>query len=77
LNQINNNSAIIYTAFIEGLTQPNIFTEQVFFSVRWRNNHLREWLFFEIEPFILMLKEESFSPSYGVALRFEVLYGDG
>lgn len=76
-NQMNNNSAIIYTAFIEGLTQPNIFTEQVFFSVRWRNNQLREWLFFEIEPFILMLKEESFSPSYGVALRFEVLYGDG
>jgi len=75
LHQYNDNAAVIYTAFIDGLTRPNMFTEQVFFSARWRSNPIREWLFFEIEPFILMIKEESFSPSYGVALRFEVHYG--
>lgn len=75
LHQYSDNAAVIYTAFIEGLTRPNMFTEQVFFSARWRSNPIREWLFFEVEPFVLLLKEESFSPSYGVALRFEVHYG--
>jgi hypothetical protein len=75
LHQYDQNMAAIYTLFIEGLTRPNTFTEQIFLSARWRANPLRGWLFFELEPFILFLKEESFSPSYGIAMRFEVFYG--
>ena len=76
LHQYNYNAAVIYTAFVEGLSRPNMFTEQIFVSARWRTNKIREWLYFDVEPYLLFLKEESFSPSYGIALRFEVHYGD-
>ncbi|MBT0586046.1 hypothetical protein KIU71_06445 [Alteromonas sp. SM 2104] len=75
LHQVDAKTTYVYTAFIEGLSQPNMHTEQVFFSTKWRSNPMRDWLFFEVEPFILLLKDESFSPSYGLAMRFEVLYG--
>ena len=36
---------------------------------------LRDWLYFEVEPFVLWLREEDFKTSYGVALRVEAYYG--
>ncbi|WP_100658075.1 hypothetical protein [Alteromonas flava] len=75
LSQTSANSAFIYTLFVEGISRPNMHTEQVFTSVRWRTNPTRHWLFYEVEPFVLWLKEEDFKPSYGIALRLEVHYG--
>ena len=75
LQPINNQSAAIYNIFTEGLTQPNFRTEEVYTSVRWRTNPHREWLFYEVEPFVVWLREEDFKPSYGLALRVEVYYG--
>ncbi len=75
LSQVNDTSTYIYTLFVEGLSRPNMQTEQVFLSARWRTNPTREWLFYEVEPFVLWLKEEDFKPSFGVALRLEVFYG--
>ncbi|WP_100642734.1 hypothetical protein [Alteromonas facilis] len=75
LTQVTNDSAFIYTLFVEGLSRPNMHTEQVFLSARWRTNPTRKWLYYEVEPFVLWLKEEDFKPSYGIALRLEVFYG--
>nr|WP_289366180.1 hypothetical protein [Alteromonas sp. ASW11-36] len=75
LSQVSDTSAYIYTLFVEGLSRPNMHTEQVFLSARWRTNPTREWLYYEVEPFVLWLKEEDFKPSFGVALRLEVFYG--
>jgi hypothetical protein len=33
---------------------------------------LREWLYIEVEPFILWLREEDFRASIGLALRTEI-----
>ena len=76
MHQFSAQSAYIYTLFVEGLSRPNMHTEQVFLSARWRTNPTREWMYFEVEPYLLWLKEEDFKPSYGVALRLEVHYGE-
>lgn len=70
-------STLIYTYYIQGLTEPNNHIEQVYLSAKVRSNPLRKWLFFEIEPFVLWLDKEDFATSYGLALRFEAFYGKG
>ncbi|MFS1704140.1 hypothetical protein FJ444_09965 [Aestuariibacter sp. GS-14] len=75
LRPLTDQSALLYTFFIKGLTEPNYHVTEVYTSVRWRTNYRRSWLFFELEPFVIWLKEEHFSPSYGLALRFEFYYG--
>lgn len=68
-------SAVIYTLYTEGTEQPHRSLTEIYSSVRYRTNPTRDWLFYEVEPFVLWLKEEDFKPSYGIALRVEVYYG--
>lgn len=75
LHAVDEHNAIIPHFLVEGLSQPNYRVEEVYSGVRWRNNTLRDWLFFEVEPFVLFLRSEDFEPSYGVALRVEAYYG--
>lgn len=70
-------STLVFTTFVQGKTQPNAHTEQVYMSAKLRSNPMRKWLFFEFEPFVLWLDKEGFEPSYGLALRFEAFYGEG
>lgn len=74
--QRNEKTAVIYGLYLEGLSRPNYRIEEYLTSVRWRQNALREWLFYEVEPFILWRRDESFSASYGIALRVEGFFGD-
>lgn len=74
--QRNDKTAVIYGLYLEGLSQPNYRTEEYLTSVRWRQNTLREWLFYEIEPFVLWRRDEGFSASYGIALRVEGFFGE-
>ncbi len=71
LSQLDNQDAIIAGIYFEGNSRPDYRLEEYLTSVRWRKNALREWLFFEVEPFILWRRDESFSASYGLALRVE------
>ena len=75
LYAVDEHNAIVGRAMVEGLSRPNYRVEEVYAGVRWRNNSLREWLFFEVEPFVLWLRDEDFNASYGVAMRVEVYYG--
>ncbi|MBU2978683.1 hypothetical protein [Alteromonas sp. C1M14] len=70
-------SAAIYTLFTEGTQQPSRALTEVYTSFRFRTNPTRNWLFYEVEPFVLWLREEDFKPSWGVALRIEAYYGNG
>jgi hypothetical protein len=71
LYQLNDKSALVYGYYIEGLNRPNYQLNEHLTSIRFRQNALREWLFYEIEPFILWRRDEDFKPSYGIALRIE------
>jgi hypothetical protein len=61
--------------YIEGLSRPNYRLDEYLASLRWRKHTLREWLFFEVEPFILWRRDERFSASYGIAMRVEGVFG--
>ncbi|MGQ8365947.1 hypothetical protein [Glaciecola sp. 1036] len=65
-------ASYLYTASIEGVTRPNYRKEQMFMSVRYKQKFLREWLFIELEPYVLWLRKEDFRASLGMAVRFEV-----
>ncbi len=75
LFSVDQHNAVIPHFMVEGLSQPNYRVEEVYTGFRWRNNMLRDWLFFEVEPFVLWLREEDFKTSYGIALRVEAYYG--
>ncbi|TKB01130.1 hypothetical protein E5672_18050 [Alteromonas portus] len=75
LFSVDQNNAVIPHFMVEGLSQPSYRVEEIYGGFRWRNNMLRDWLFFEVEPFVLWLRDEDFKTSYGIALRVEAYYG--
>ena len=75
LFSVDQHNAVIPHLMVEGLSQPNYRVEEIYGGFRWRNNMLRDWLFFEVEPFVLWLRNEDFKTSYGMALRIEAYYG--
>ncbi|MDC8832162.1 hypothetical protein [Alteromonas gilva] len=75
LRPVSPDSAVLFRLVTNGVSRPNHQLGEVYTSARWRTNYLRSWLFFELEPFVIWLREEDFNPSFGVALRFEFYYG--
>lgn len=75
LYAIDEHNALIPHVMVEGLSQPNYRVEEVYTGLRWRNNTLRHWLYFDVEPFVLWQRNEDFKASYGIALRVEAYYG--
>lgn len=75
LRILDDRSALILGAYVDGSDNPNYRLDQGLLYARWRKNALRKWLFFEIEPFMIWYRDEDFDPSYGLALRVEGYYG--
>ena len=73
---VDDETAIVLGYYIEGTNRPNYRLEEYLISARWRQKFLRDWLYYEIEPFVLWRRDESFSASYGIALRVEGYFGD-
>lgn len=65
-------TSYLFTASIDGISQPTYRKEQMLVSLRYKQKVLREWLYIEVEPFILWLREEDFRASIGLALRTEI-----
>lgn len=76
MHRLDEKSALITGFYVEGLSQPDYRVEEYLVSSRWRKNAVREWLYFEVEPFILWRRDEHFSASYGLALRVEGFFGN-
>ncbi len=67
-----------YDYWVTGLfeTSPyNRLTEAVA-GVRYRQNFLRKWLFYEIAPQIAFRKEEDYKFSPGITISLEVFFGE-
>ncbi|NVK58060.1 MAG: hypothetical protein HWE26_20885 [Alteromonadaceae bacterium] len=75
LRPVSQQSAVLFRFVTNGVSRPNHQLGEVYTSARWRTNYLRSWLFFELEPFVIWLREEDFNASVGVAMRFEFYYG--
>lgn len=67
-----NEKSYLLSARIDGLSEPNYRTESMLISARYKQKILRDWLYLELEPFVLWLRREDFRTSVGVALRLEV-----
>lgn len=67
-------SSYTVSAMIDGLSQPRYQKHQMLLSFKVKRKAMRDWLFFEIEPFILWLRKENFRASWGVALRTEIRF---
>lgn len=67
-----NDTSYLFSAMIDGLSEPSYRKESMLVSARYKRNVLRDWLYLEVEPFILWLRQEDFRTSYGIALRAEV-----
>lgn len=69
-------TSYLFTAMIDGLNKPSYRREQMLLSLRYKRNILRSWLFLELEPYIIWLRQEDFRTSYGFALRAEVHFSN-
>jgi hypothetical protein len=67
-----NDTSYLFTASIDGRSQPSYRKEQMLLSMRYKRKVLRSWLYLEIEPFVLWLREEDFRASFGLAIRTEI-----
>lgn len=71
---VKKDTSYLFTATIDGLSQPNYSKRQMFVSLRYKRKVLRDWLFIEVEPFVLWLREENFRASVGLSLRTEIIF---
>lgn len=86
ITAIDNKSALITGLSSYGYIEPKIESLSHKFSVRYRFNALRRWLFFEIEPFVELNKNDPYGDDYdplsndfvrntGISFRIETHYG--
>jgi hypothetical protein len=79
LKQINSTTASVLGIQVEGERNGDrgFIIDNYTLSYRYRFNALREWLFFEVEPFIEFPEEENYTTTPGVALRIEGFFHKG
>jgi hypothetical protein len=56
-------------------TRPVGELVEVFFSVRYRQNFWREWLFFEVAPQYRFPRDSRYAGTPGILFRFEMFFG--
>lgn len=72
LHQMQDTRSWMFTLLVDGTSRPNYRQEQALTSLRYKRSILRPWLFVEIEPYVIWLREENFRSSIGIAMRAEV-----
>lgn len=59
----------------EGLTRPSWRTESRFVWMRWRQQFMRDWLFYEVEPRLTQARDSGWDTLTSLTLRLEVQFG--
>lgn len=79
LDQIDNTTATVVSLQVEGERNGSrgFFIDNYTASYRYRFNALREWLYFEIEPFLEFPEQENYKTTPGIALRVEGFFHKG
>ncbi|ASP47788.1 hypothetical protein [Cognaticolwellia beringensis] len=79
LHQINETTASVLSLQVEGERNGDrgFVIDKYTLGYRYRFNALRDWLFFEIEPFVEFPEEENYSTTPGIALRIEGFFHKG
>lgn len=61
---------------VEGDYRDQYQAQSYQYSMRYRSSVWRPWVYYEIEPFALQVREHNFRTSTGIMLRLEVQLGD-
>ncbi len=79
LDQINETTASALSFQVEGERngERGFLIDKYTLGYRYRFNALREWLFFEIEPFLEFPEQENYRTTPGIALRIEGFFHKG
>ena len=79
LNQINENTASVMSLQVEGERNGarGFVIDNYTVGYRYRFNALRDWLFFEVEPFLEFPEQENYRTTPGIALRIEGFFHKG
>jgi len=79
LDQINHTTASVLSLQAEGERNGarGFVIDKYTLSYRYRFNALRDWLFFEIEPFVEFPEQENYNTTPGIALRIEGFFHKG
>ncbi|MFD1619777.1 hypothetical protein [Thalassotalea marina] len=79
LKQLQQNAASIMALQVEGERngENGFVIDKYTLSYRYRFSAVKEWLFFEIEPFVEWPEEENYTTTPGLALRVEGYFSKG
>jgi len=79
LKQINATTASVISLQVEGERngERGFIIDKYTLGYRYRFNAVRDWLFFEIEPFLEFPEEENYTTTPGIALRIEGFFNKG
>jgi hypothetical protein len=79
LNQINETTASVLSLQAEGERNGarGFVVDKYTLGYRYRFNALKDWLFFEIEPFLEFPEQENYSTTPGIVLRIEGFFHKG
>jgi hypothetical protein len=79
LKQINDTTASVLSLQAEGELNGarGFVVDQYTLGYRYRFNALRDWLYFEIEPFLEFPEQENYKVTPGIALRIEGYFNKG
>lgn len=71
----NTHTAWAFSVYGDGDYHPQAKTDEFLISIRRRQNILRDWLFYDIEPFVQWQRETDFRTTPGIALRVHGYFG--
>ncbi|KMT64657.1 hypothetical protein [Catenovulum maritimum] len=73
--QLNEKAAVVKGIFYTGNIEQGYQLENKGVFIRYRQQALRDWFYYEIEPFIHYPKTREFKQTLGIALRIELNFG--
>jgi hypothetical protein len=79
LKHIDETTASVWSLQVEGERNGNrgFIIDNYTLGYRYRFNALRDWLFFEVEPFLEFPEQENYTTTPGIALRIEGFFHKG
>jgi len=79
LKQIDETTASVWSLQVEGERNGDrsFIIDKYTLGYRYRFNALRDWLFFEVEPFLEFPEQENYTTTPGIALRIEGFFHKG
>ena len=75
ITRLGEHTSVVNGVLVDGDFSASHRDKKITLSSRWRHHALRDWLFFEVEPFIDFEREDNYDGKFGLALRVGGYFG--